>query len=167
MNFLKAFKLTLFTWRWSWQRIKRNFQQKFLLKILLHKTITDFTAKVSNSYTFTCKFPKVMHFVLVLHKCCESENNSYVLVATKLLVVKSSEKVSDCSSQYSRRNSNNRLSELCEKENRYRFVVAFICIYRENRLATGKIAWWTIRKNKNFRKLFGKSGKTQAYPYHR
>ena len=47
------------------------------------KTTTDFTSDsmFSKSYVpFTCKFPMVMHFVLVLYNCSGSKSNSDVLV---------------------------------------------------------------------------------------
>ena len=60
-------------------KIKQYFQQKSSRKVLLPETVADFTLRCSKSYTpFTCKFPIVMHFVLVLHKNYGSNNNFYV-----------------------------------------------------------------------------------------
>ena len=57
---------------------KKYLQQKMSSKVLVPKTTTG--SRVSKSYVpFICKFPMVMHFVLILHKCCGAENNSYVL----------------------------------------------------------------------------------------
>ena len=58
---------------------KKYLQEKFSCMVLAQITTTDFTSRVSKSYVpFTCKFPMVMHFVLVLHKCYGSKCNSYV-----------------------------------------------------------------------------------------
>ena len=57
---------------------KKYLQQKFSLKVLVPQTIADFTSRVSKSYIpFTCKFPMVMHFVPILHRCCGSKTNFY------------------------------------------------------------------------------------------
>ena len=53
---------------------RKYLQQKFLWKEFLPETTTDFTFMVSKSYIpFTCKFPMVMHFVLILHVCLSSQ----------------------------------------------------------------------------------------------
>ena len=54
-------------------------QQNFLQKVLLLHATVDFTLRVDKSYVpFTCKFPIVMHFVLILLKRCRSKTNFYV-----------------------------------------------------------------------------------------
>ena len=61
--------------------------------------------RVSKSYVpFTCKFPMVMHFVLILHKRCRSKTNFYVFSYDKTSL-KLRALVSNFSSQYSWRNS--------------------------------------------------------------
>ena len=71
----------------------------------------SFLSRVSkSSVPFTCKFAMVMHFVLILPKWYGSRNNFYVLVTPNL--VDNSVKVSDFSSQYSRRNSWKNISYL-------------------------------------------------------
>ena len=51
----------------------------FLMKGICTRNYKGFCVAVNKSYVpFTCKFPMVMHFVLILHKCCRSENNFYV-----------------------------------------------------------------------------------------
>ena len=46
------------------------------MKGFVPKTATDFTLRFSKSYVpFTCKFPMVMHFVLILHKRGRSKTN--------------------------------------------------------------------------------------------
>ena len=83
---------------------KHYLQQKFSRKVLVPQTTADFTLMVSKSYVpFTCKFPIVMYFVLILHWRCRSKPNFYVLVTTKL--VKNFVQVSDFSLQYSWKNS--------------------------------------------------------------
>ena len=58
---------------------KKYLQQKFSRKVLVPQTTADFTLRVSKSYVpFTCKFPMVMHFVPILHRCCRSKTNFYV-----------------------------------------------------------------------------------------
>ena len=58
---------------------KQLWQFFFLWKAFVRETTRDFVLRVNKSYVpFTCKFPMVMHFVLILHKCCRSENNFYV-----------------------------------------------------------------------------------------
>ena len=50
---------------------KKTFATKISLKVFVTETTTEFTSRVSKSYVpVTCKFPMVMHFVLVLYKCC-------------------------------------------------------------------------------------------------
>ena len=63
-------------------KIKKCLQQNFSRKV--RRATTDFLLRDSKSYIpFKCKFAMFMHFVLVLHKCCKSKNNSYV--TTKLV----------------------------------------------------------------------------------
>ena len=58
---------------------KKYLQQKFSRKVLVPKTTADFMSRISKSYVpFTCKFPMVMHFVPILHRCCRSKTNFYV-----------------------------------------------------------------------------------------
>ena len=58
---------------------KKYLQKKFSLKVHVPQTAVDFTSRVSKSYVpFTCKFPMVMHFVPILHRCCRSKTNFYV-----------------------------------------------------------------------------------------
>ena len=48
-------------------------------KVLICKTIEDLTLRVCKSCVpFACKFPKIIHFVQILHKLFRSENNFYV-----------------------------------------------------------------------------------------
>ena len=63
---------------------KKYLQQKFSRKVLVSQTTADFTSRDSKSYVpFTCKFPIVMHFVPILHRCCRSKNNFYVFIYDK------------------------------------------------------------------------------------
>ena len=63
---------------------KKIFAANFSRKVIIPKTTTDFTSRVSNGYVpLTCKFPMVMHFVLVLHKWCGSKDNFYVFIYDK------------------------------------------------------------------------------------
>ena len=63
---------------------KKYLQQKFSRKVLVPQTTADFMLRVSKSYVpFTCKFPMVMHFVLILHKRCRSKTNFYVFTYDK------------------------------------------------------------------------------------
>ena len=60
---------------------EKYLQQKFSRKVdlLVPQTTDYFTSRVSKSYVpFTCKFPIVMHFVLILHRCCRSKIHFYV-----------------------------------------------------------------------------------------
>ena len=63
---------------------KKYLQGKFSQKVLVTQTTADFTSRVSKSYVpFTCKFPKVMHFVPILHRCYRSKTNFYVYIYDK------------------------------------------------------------------------------------
>ena len=46
---------------------KKNYlQNKCSIKVLVRETTTDFSLRLSKTYiTFTCKFPMIMHKVLV------------------------------------------------------------------------------------------------------
>ena len=58
---------------------KKYLQQIFSRKVLVPHTTAEFMSRVSKSYVpFTCKFPMVMHFVLILHRCCRSKTIFYV-----------------------------------------------------------------------------------------
>ena len=51
----------------------------FLMKGICTRNYKGFYVAVNKSNVpFTCKFPMVMHFLLILHKCCRSENTFYV-----------------------------------------------------------------------------------------
>ena len=77
MNFLKGIKLDFICMKLM--KNKKYLQQKFSRKVVVPKTPADFTLRISKSYVpFTCKFPMVMHFVLILHKRCRSKTNFYV-----------------------------------------------------------------------------------------
>ena len=56
---------------------KKYLQQKFSWKVFVPETATDFTFRVNKSYVpFTCKFPVVMYFALILHKHSSSKTNN-------------------------------------------------------------------------------------------
>ena len=59
---------------------KKYLQQIFSRNILVPETIIDFTSMVNKMYIpFTCKFPRVMHFVLTFHiQVLWVKNNVYV-----------------------------------------------------------------------------------------
>ena len=58
---------------------KKYLQQRFSQRAHVPQTTADFTWRISKSYVpFTCKFPMVMHFVPILHRCCRSKTNFYV-----------------------------------------------------------------------------------------
>ena len=59
---------------------KKYLQRKFSQKVLVPQTTANFMSRVSKSNApFTCYFPMVMHFVLILHRKCRSKPNFYVL----------------------------------------------------------------------------------------
>ena len=71
MNFLKGIKLYFICMKMKLMNNKKYLQQKFSRKVLVPKTTADFTSRVSKSHVpLTCKFPMVMHFMLILHKRC-------------------------------------------------------------------------------------------------
>ena len=103
---------------------KKYLQQKFLRKVLVSQTTANFTSRDSKSYVpFTCKFPMVVHFVLIRHMCCRSKTNCYVFSYDKT-------NLKFCSSFrfflaiFMEKIQKNPLSELCEKENRTRYIHA-------------------------------------------
>ena len=50
---------------------KKYLQQTFSRKVLVSQTTANFTSRGSKSYvTFTFKFPMLMNFLLILHRCC-------------------------------------------------------------------------------------------------
>ena len=64
---------------------KQYLQQKFSRQVLVLQTKAAFTSRVSKSYVpFTCKFPMVMHFVQILHRCCRSKTNFFVFSYDKI-----------------------------------------------------------------------------------
>ena len=64
---------------------KKYLQQKFSRKVLVPQTTADFTSRVSKSYVpFTCKFPVVMHFVLILYMRSRTKTNFYVFIYDKI-----------------------------------------------------------------------------------
>ena len=79
MNFLKGIKIDFICIKMKLRKNKIYLQQKFSQKVHVPQTTADFTLRASKSYVpFTCKFPMVMHFVLILHRCCRSKTNFYV-----------------------------------------------------------------------------------------
>ena len=67
---------------------KKYLQQKFSQKILVPQTTAAFTLRVSKSYVpFICKFPMVMHFVLILHRRCRSKINFYGFSCDKISLI--------------------------------------------------------------------------------
>ena len=58
---------------------KKYLQQNISRKVLVQQTTADFSSRVSKSDApFSCKFPMVMHFVMILHKRCRSITKFYV-----------------------------------------------------------------------------------------
>ena len=79
MNFLKGIKLDFICMKMKLMKNKKYLQQKFSRTVRVIQTTADFMSRVSKSYVpFTCKFPMVMHFVPILHRCCRSKTNFYV-----------------------------------------------------------------------------------------
>ena len=79
MNFQKGIKLDFIFMKMKLTKNKKYLQQKFSWKESVWENTTNFTFRVSKSYVpFTCKFPMVMHFVLIFKKQTWSKTNIYV-----------------------------------------------------------------------------------------
>ena len=79
MNFQKGIKLDFNCMKMKLTKNKKYLQQKFSWKVHVWETTTDFTFRVSKIYVpFTCKFPMVMHLVLILNKHTGSKTNFHV-----------------------------------------------------------------------------------------
>ena len=78
MNFQKGINIDFICMKMI-QKLMKNkkyLQQKFSQKSLVPQTTADFMLMVSKSYVpFACKFPMVMYFVPILHRCCRSKSN--------------------------------------------------------------------------------------------
>ena len=97
----------------SWRYLHENeayeeykkWQFFILMKGICTRNYKWFCVAVKKSYvSFTCKFPMVMHFILILHKCCRSSKIIFMfLITTKQ--VRNTVKVSALNSVYLQRNS--------------------------------------------------------------
>ena len=97
----------------SWRYLHENeayeeykkWQFFILMKGIRTRNYKWFCVAVNKSYvSFTCKFPMVMHFILILHKCCRSSKIIFMfLITTKQ--VRNTVKVSALNSVYLQRNS--------------------------------------------------------------
>ena len=66
---------------------KNYLQQKFSRKVLVPQTIADLTSRASKSYVpFTCKFPMVKYFVLILHTHTAGQKLIFMFLITAKLV---------------------------------------------------------------------------------
>ena len=83
----------------------KKWQFFILMKGICTRNYKGFCVAVNKSYVpFTRKFPMVMHFVLILHKCCRSSKIIFMsLITTKQ--VRNTVKVSALNSVYLQRNS--------------------------------------------------------------
>ena len=85
MIFFKGIKLDFISKKMKLMTNKKYLQQKFSRQVPIPQTTAAFTSRVSKSYVpFTCKFPMVMHFMLILDRCCRSKTNFYVLSYNKI-----------------------------------------------------------------------------------
>ena len=76
MNLLKGIKLNFICMKMKLIKNKKYLQQKMSRKVLVQNSTPNFLSRISKSdVVFTCKFPTVMHFVLVLPTFFESRNN--------------------------------------------------------------------------------------------
>ena len=76
------------------------------------------TSRVSKSYVpFTCKFPMVMHFVLILHRRCRSKTNFYFFFSYDKTSLKFCASFRFFLAVIMEKFQKNPLSELCEKRN--------------------------------------------------
>ena len=75
----------------SWRYLHENeayeeykkWQFFILMKGICTRNYKWFCVAVNKSYvSFTCKFPMVMHFILILHKCCRSSKIIFMFLIT-------------------------------------------------------------------------------------